>query len=143
MLQNIIASDILFAQTARQSYLAWAFHSLGIFYSIVLPLSAFLVFAGACVVVIASRRPSVIAAYLVFLPLPILIGTFAIVQGMIASYSVIAHSTVAPQPSEMAQGYSTALFSLLVSILLTFPSYFVLAIGLFVRAVLWRPQREA
>ena len=129
----------------RQSYLGWMFRSLGWFYTLVLPGSALLVFIGAVLVVAICRRPSVIAAYLVFLPLPIMIGAFGTVQGLIASYSVIANSTMAPMQSELAQGYSTGLFTLLVGILLTFPSYFVISIGLFLRTIFWqggdtRPQ---
>ncbi len=138
-----MAAIILLAEgVQRQSYLAWMFQSLGFFYSVVLPGSALLVFLGAVILVAACRRPGVIASYLVFLPLPIMIGALGTVQGMIASYSVIAHSTMAPKPSEMAQGYSTALFTLLVGILLTFPSYFVLAVGLFARTLAWRPRGE-
>ena len=135
---------VLLAQEPRRvSYLTWMFQSLGFFYSVVLPLSALLVFVGAVIVVVASRRPSVIAAYLVFLPLPVLIGGLGTVQGMIASYSVIANSSIAPRPDEAAIGYSTALFTLLVGLMLTFPSYFVLAIGLFARTVAWRGEENA
>ena len=133
-------TGMLFAQAPqRQSYLMWMYQSLGLFYSFVLPMSALLVVVGAVIVVFSARRPSVIAAYLVFLPLPILIGAYATVEGMIASYSVIASTTTAPQPADAGVGYSTALFSSLLGILLTFPSFFVLSIGLFIRTILYRP----
>lgn len=126
----------------RVSYLTWAMRALGPFYAFVLPMTGLLVFIGAVVVVIACRRPSVIAAYLVFLPLPLLIGAYGTVQGMIASYSVMATSAAAPQPAQLAEGYSTALFTALLGLLLTFPSYFVLSCGLFIRTILWREGTE-
>jgi biopolymer transport protein ExbB len=84
-----------------------------------------------------NRRPGVIASYLVFLPLPLLIGIFGSIQGFIASYSVIAASTSTPKPSEVAAGISTALFTSFVGLFVSFPAYFVLAFGLFLRAVAW------
>jgi biopolymer transport protein ExbB/TolQ len=77
----------------------------------------------------------VIASFLVFLPLPLLIGIFATVQGMIASYAVIAASTSTPKPSEVASGISTALFTVLIGLAVSFPAYLVLAFGLFLRTL--------
>jgi hypothetical protein len=87
----------------RQSYLAWMYHSLGFFYAVVIPLAALMVFLGACLVVAMSRRPAVIAAYLVFLPLPLLIGLYGTIEGFIAVYSVIVMSPTAPKPAELAR----------------------------------------
>lgn len=118
------------------TYLSWMFESLGPFYALVIPGTAFLLFVGACLVVAMSRRPAVIAAFLVSLPLPFLIGLFGSLQGFITAYSAIAYSPVTPKPSDIAMGVSTELFSSLVGLFVTFPSYFVLAIGLFLRTAL-------
>ena len=138
---NPVLLTVLFAQSeppVPQSYLAWMYNSLGPFYGLVIPLAGFVVFVGACLVVALNRRPAVIAAYLVFLPLPLLIGIFGSIRGFIMSYSVIATSVVTPKPSDVAGGISTALFTSLVGLFVTFPAYFVAATGLFVRTVTWR-----
>jgi di/tricarboxylate transporter len=125
----------------QMSYLAWVYHSLGLMYSLALPLAGLMVFLGAVLVVIlAIRRPGVIAAYLVFVPLPLLIGVFGTVDGLIRSHSVIAMADYAPKPSEVSQGYSMALLCLLVGMLATAPGYFVTALGLFLSAILNKPR---
>jgi hypothetical protein len=125
----------------RMSFLVWVFHSLGPMYTLALPLAGLMVFFGAVLVVIlAARRPGVIAAYLVFVPLPLLIGVFGTVDGLIRSHSVIAMAVVTPKPSEVAEGYSTALVCLLVGMLATAPGYFVTALGLFLSAILNKPR---
>ena len=115
-----------------QSFLSWAIESLGA-YAIVLPLLGLLLFGSACLVVALSRRPAVIAACLAFVPFPLLIGLFGFLNSAIATFSVIAHSAVAPAPKDLAAGISTALFVPLTAILVTIPGYLVLACGL-----LWR-----
>jgi hypothetical protein len=144
---NGLSSFLLFAQEyerpVQRSLLVWMYEALGPFYLLVLPLSGFLVFLGACLVVALSRRPAVVAAYLVFLPLPLLIGVYGTVQGFIASLSVIATAAGSPQPAEVAEGVSTGLFTSVVGLTVTFPSYFVLAIGLFLRTVFRRDERSA
>ena len=122
-------------EPAQMSYLQWMFTSLGPFYSLAIPGSAIAVFVGACLVVGISRRPSVIASYLLFLPLPLLIGMIASVHGMIMSLQVIATAGTSPKPSDIAAGIGMSLFASLLSLLLTFPSYLVLAFGLFLRTI--------
>ena len=51
-----------------------------------------------------------------------MIGLFGTVQGMIASFRVIATSPSAPKPSELAQGISTALFTTLVGLAIAIPA---------------------
>jgi len=126
----------------QQSLLSWMFMSLGPFYGLLIPLVGFALFVGACCVVGLNRRSAVIAAFLVFLPLPLMIGLFASVQGLIASFSIIATAGATPKPSEMAVGISTALFATLVGLLATFPSYFVLAFGLFFRTLFEKPSAK-
>ena len=124
------------SDVARQhSYLKWMLHSLGPFYGLAIPLVGFAVFVGACLVVAMNRRPAVIASYLVFLPLPLLIGLYGSLQGFISSYHLIATSPTSPKPSEIAAGVSTGLFTVLVGLMVIFPSYFVLAFGLLIRTI--------
>lgn len=51
-----------------------------------------------------------------------MIGLLGTVQGMIASFTVIATSPVTPKPAELAQGISTALFTTLVGLGIAIPA---------------------
>jgi biopolymer transport protein ExbB len=51
-----------------------------------------------------------------------MIGLFGTVQGMIASFRVIATSPRTPKPSELAEGISTALFTTLVGLAVAIPA---------------------
>jgi biopolymer transport protein ExbB len=51
-----------------------------------------------------------------------MIGLLGTVQGMIASFNVIATATAAPKPSELAAGISTALFTTLVGLFIAIPA---------------------
>jgi hypothetical protein len=122
----------------HQSMLGWMFQSLGPFYGLLIPLAAFGVFVGACLVVALSRRPAVIAAYLPLLLLPLMIGVFGTLQGFTSSLQVIAVAQSAPKPSEVAEGVSMGLFTSLLALLLSFPAYFVTTFGLLMRTLLYR-----
>jgi hypothetical protein len=138
---DFVTSVSLIAQVeapVQQSYLMWMFQALGPLFGFLLPASGIVLFAGACLVVLLSRRPSVIASFLVFLPLPIMIGVLGSLLGFISAFSVIAASEVAPKPAEVAAGISTGLFSTLVGLLVTFPAFLVTSCGLFIRTVTWR-----
>ena len=51
-----------------------------------------------------------------------MVGLLGTVQGMIASFQVIAEATGAPKPSELAVGISTALFTTLVGLFIAIPA---------------------
>ncbi len=51
-----------------------------------------------------------------------MVGLLGTVQGMIAAFSVIAHSGATPKPSELAEGISTALFTTLVGLFIAIPA---------------------
>lgn len=51
-----------------------------------------------------------------------MIGLLGTVQGMIASFNVIATSPTTPKPSELAQGISTALFTTLIGLAIAIPA---------------------
>ena len=116
-------------------FVSWMFYSLGLFYGTVLPLAGFLIFVGACLVVGRNKRPSVIAAYLVFLPLPFLIGLFATFHGCILSFYHYSQYDSRPSLELILGNLSLALFSSLVGLALTFPSLLVLAFGLLIRTI--------
>jgi len=51
-----------------------------------------------------------------------MVGLLGTVDGMIASFSVIANSPTAPKPSELAAGIATALFTTLVGLWIAIPA---------------------
>jgi biopolymer transport protein ExbB len=51
-----------------------------------------------------------------------MVGLLGTVQGMIASFSVIATSPTAPRPDQLAEGISTALFTTLVGLFIAIPA---------------------
>jgi biopolymer transport protein ExbB len=51
-----------------------------------------------------------------------MIGLFGTVEGMIASFQVIAAGGASPKPSELAEGISTALFTTLVGLAVAIPA---------------------
>ena len=51
-----------------------------------------------------------------------MIGLLGTVQGMIASFQVIAVSEATPKPSELADGISTALFTTLIGLAVAIPA---------------------
>ncbi len=51
-----------------------------------------------------------------------MIGLFGTVQGMIASFRVIATSPSSPKPAELAEGISTALFTTLIGLAIAIPA---------------------
>jgi hypothetical protein len=67
-------------------------------------------------------------------PIPFLIGVFGFFQGAIASLQVIASSSVAPKPHELADGVATALFNPLVGLMLTAPGLAVATMGSLIRS---------
>lgn len=72
-----------------------------------------------------EHRLSYIAMIGTIAPMVGLLGT---VDGMIASFSVIANTTSSPKPSELAAGISTALFTTLVGLVIAIPA--ILAFGI-------------
>jgi hypothetical protein len=90
-----------------------------------------------------SRRPAVIAAFLVFLPLPLLIAVYFALSAPISSLSVIAATDAVPKASEIAGGVAGQLLAPSVAMLVSLPSYIVLALGLLVRTIQAGPKGEA
>ena len=51
-----------------------------------------------------------------------MLGLFGTVDGMIRSFSVIAHAVGTPAPSELAKGVATALWTTLVGLAIAIPA---------------------
>jgi hypothetical protein len=128
------AADEQFARPPmrEQSLLSFFWMALGPFYTLALLGSGLLLFVGAVLVVLLGRPP-VIAAYLALVPIPFLIGLYGVFDGMIASFRILATSSEAPRPSEVAVGISTSLVTGLLGTGAIIPSLFVLGLGLLIK----------
>lgn len=120
-------------EPAQQSFLVWTISALGP-YVILLPLAGLVCFLLALIIVLRGKGPMAVAALLLTVHVPLLIGIFAAIQGAIASYSVIAMSDATIKPSEVAAGISTTLVAPLVGMLLMVPGYAIAVLGAFIRS---------
>jgi hypothetical protein len=128
-----------FAPT-QQSLLQFVFEALGIRYTILLPLVALICFFLVVVVVIRGKGGMAAVALLLLVHAPILIGIFAALDGLIASYTVIGMSMTTPHPAQVATGISTSLVAPVVAMLLTAPSYAVATLGACIRCLFSRDE---
>lgn len=123
------------AEAAQQSILSWVFNSLGFPYVMLIPLAGILSFLLALFIVLRGRGPLAAAALILVVHVPLFVGFFAAFQGMIASFTIIAMSGTTPKPSELAQGYATAMVAPMMSILMMTPGYLVAVVGAFFRCI--------
>ena len=119
---------------APQSLISWFASAMGPKYLLLLPLAGLLAFVLILVLVIRGRGWAAAAATVLLVPLPLVVGVFGTVEGMMNSYLVIAMSDVAPKPAAVAEGVSTALVTALFGLLLMAPSYLLAVTGLLVRS---------
>lgn len=127
----------------EQSMLGWVFESLGIFYALMLLLATGISFAVTLILVIRGRGPLCGAALLLIVPMPFLVGIFGALDGAIRSYMVIASSSMAPNPAEVAAGTSTALVAPLVGMFLMAPGYLLASGGMLLRSLMAKPTAAA
>ena len=134
---NSISLLLMIAEEEHRpiSTLTWMIQSLGSLTSVMVLVSGALIFGGACYLVATKRRPAVLAAYLVLLPLPVLIAFCGIVKGMISSFSVLAMADIVVTQRDWAGGVGGSLVEIFFAMLITAPSYFTLAFGLLLRTL--------
>ena len=118
------------ANAAPRSFLMLMIDALGSWCGLFVPLIGLAIFIGACWVVAKSQRTSTIASYLVLLPLPTFIGILGFLKGCTAALMVISESGVLPSGLEWAAGFAGSAFLMFLCLLVTLPSYLVLAYGL-------------
>lgn len=119
----------------QQSMATWYYHSLGLWYSLLLPLTGLFSFALSLVLVIRGGRyagPTLCFA----VPLPLLLAVYAAVTGMVMTFSVIATSKVQPRPSDVAEGISMSLAALVVGFWVALPGLLVALGGLSIRTLI-------
>ena len=135
--EAIAQSPVVLARShppVGESYISWLIQSLG-FFGFMTLLAGATVFTGACLVVALARRPAVIASYLVFLFLPLVLSIIGALKGCVDSFAVVAISGTELKQSEIIAGLGETLLMPLIALTVTLPSYFVIAIGLFVRTL--------
>jgi hypothetical protein len=103
-------------------------------YGIVILSVGLAVFIGACLVVVLCKRPAVIAAYLPFLLFPLLLGVHGSVAGHYEFYEHLGQGEQI-RVSSLAADQAESLHRLYFGILATWPSFLVVAVGLFVRTL--------
>lgn len=123
------------ASLFKGSYLAWFFEHLGPFYSLVIPVAGLLVFFGACFVVLRSRRPAMIATWLVLVPIPLMIGFQAAVEKQLPVLLAIVISGAQPTAAEISEGIASSLVPLYLGMLEMWPAFLVVATGLILRTI--------
>ena len=125
----------------RESFLGWMIRCTGIV-GLLIPVAGLFCFALALVVVIRGQGPFASAALVLLVPMPLLLGLFGSVQGLILSLQVIATSSITPKPSEVSDGIATALFNPLLGLICMTPSYLVATVGSIVRAFAKPPAKQ-
>lgn len=122
------------AEPIRQSYLGWLFNALGLQYAILLPMAGLICFLLALILVLRGKGPMAAAGLILVVHVPLLIGVFAAIQGVSASYAIIAESETTPKPAELAVGTSMALAAPMVGMVLMVPGYAIAALGAIIRS---------
>lgn len=123
------------------SQLGWMMQSLGSWSNLWVFVVGLAIFVGACRLILKNGRPAALAAYLVLLPLPVMISVSGTIKGMIASFMVISLSSIQLSQQDIAGGLAESLMSLFAAILISTPTYLVLAAALVMKSNQPEPAR--
>ena len=107
--------------------------------SLLAVVSGVLILVGACYLLATKQRPAVLGAYLVLVPLPVLISLCGLLNGIIASLTVIGSSDAVVSTADVATATAASLLELLVTLVVSAPTYFVLVVGLLLRTLQSQP----
>jgi hypothetical protein len=118
----------------EQSFALWLFRAMGIRYTIWLPFFTVLAFVLALLAVMKFKPPYLTATLLAVVPLPIYIGAVGVIDGLVASFQVIALSGATPRSSDVADGAAMSLVTLQVGLILALPLYLMGTFALCYRA---------
>lgn len=119
-----------------QSFIQFLFNSLGLRYTFLLPVVALFSFLAIVALLIFGKNRLVGPAILAILPLEPLLGMYAFIDGMLASFQVISMSATAPKPADLAQGVAMSLVATMVALFLSCPIFLTACFGLAIRALL-------
>jgi hypothetical protein len=117
------------AEPIRQSDFSWLLNALGLQYAIPLPLAGLFCFLLALTPVLRGKGPIAGAGLMLFVHVPPLIGVFAAMEHLRASYSVNQGSLTTPNPSALAEADSSALVAPMVGMVLMVPGCATAAFG--------------
>ena len=124
----------------QQSFSSWIFTALGFKYALLLPVSALVGFVLTLVVVVRGKGPMAGVALVLVVPLPLLIGIFAAIEGGIRSYMVIAMLHTDPAPGREAEVIATLLVAPMIGMSLITPSYILATFGSLLRSLSAGPK---
>lgn len=118
------------------------YQSLGSFYSLAIPLAALVSLLAVVVLLRYGKGHLTGTAIIFFCALPALVGFYAKVQGLFNASETIAFSGASVKLEELVMDFSTAIISTIVGILLATPTYFIAAIGCFIRSLSAKPESK-
>lgn len=112
----------------------WWGRAVSDFTGLLVAIAGALIFLCAWLLLATRRRNSALAAYLLMVPIPVVICLIGQMSGMLSSLLVIAATPDRSVPqSDLASGFATTMAQLLFAIMVTIPTYVLLAIALLVR----------
>jgi hypothetical protein len=126
---------------ALQPMLTWVTVSMMSVSGLLAMLLEVVLFAGACYLIATKRRPGVIGAYMLLLPLPAVVMIGSTLSGMISSFAVFGTAPDVRVTSAEYFRFADSLMGLCVVLWITMPTYVLLALGLL--AAIWRSPTEA
>lgn len=123
-----------YAAPRNESMVLWLLRSLGWRYGLGLAFLGSVSFALSLLVVIRGG-PYAGSALVFLVAMPLLFGLMGVIDGLMGSFTVMAHSSSAPKASEIAEGVSLSLVSAMAGIWAAAPAFLVATIGLLVRTL--------
>jgi hypothetical protein len=121
---------------APQPFVVWLFRALGIRYTVFLPFIALLAFVLAGLALWRFKTPVLTAILVAVVPLPLFYGAMGMIDGMMASWSVVSLSGVSVKNSDLAEGAALSLVTMQVGLILLLPTYLLAVVGLTYRALM-------
>lgn len=118
----------------QPSFLLWLFRSLGTTFSVLFLLSALGCFFLTLLLCLRGKGPMANACLLLVVHWPTMVGILGAVTGVISMFELFARSSVAPKPSELAEGWSVSLVSVLFGVLMTMFFYLLAIVGTLFRS---------
>src|ERR1700722_5259395 len=91
----------------------------------VIPVLGMIILFGACALVARCRRSPLIAAYLLFVPLPLIVSFFDLTTGMKSSFAAFASGAPVPQQAEVYAALATGLRVVILGLVPTVLAYLV------------------
>lgn len=118
----------------QPSFLLWIFRSLGTTFSVLFLLSAIGCFFLTLLLCLRGKGPMANACLLLVVHWPTMVGILGAVTGVISMFELFARSSATPRPSELAEGWSVSLVSVLFGVLMTMFFYLIAIVGTLFRS---------